>query len=341
MMLSRRAALAAGGALLAAPRLARAQALPKVRYSLDWALQGPNAFVLLGRDKGFFREAGVDVTVSRGFGSGRVPVDLAAGAYEMGQADINPALKFMAENPDAGLVVVGIWGDASLLSATVRADGPIRAPKDLEGKTLAAPESDAGRQMFPAFAKAAGFDAAKVSWMTVNPELREPMLVQRRADGVTGLTTTTALSLKALGMDWPQQRILYYRDHGLDLYGSCFLTTRAYLQREPEAAKATLAALFRSLVYAQAHPDEAIAALRKAEPLTDVAIETERQKVVFDDMVASPAARRDGLSVVDAARLSRAVRTVEEAYGLTPRLTAEAVYTDAFLPPLAQRRLQA
>ena len=162
----------------------------------------------------------------------RVPVDLAGGAYDMGQADINPVIKFMAENPNSGLVMVGIWGDRSLLCCTTRADGPIRTPKDLEGRTLAAPESDAGRQLFPAFAKAAGVDATKITWMTVSPELREPMLVQRRADAITGAITSVGMSLKALGMDFPAQRTLMYRDHGLDLLGTCYLTTRTFAEQE-------------------------------------------------------------------------------------------------------------
>ncbi len=44
--------------------------------------------------------------------------------------------------------------------------------------------------------------------LPARPELREPMLVQRRVDGITGAATSTGLSLKALGMDWPAQRIL-------------------------------------------------------------------------------------------------------------------------------------
>ncbi|MBE9605421.1 ABC transporter substrate-binding protein [Acetobacteraceae bacterium H6797] len=339
---SRRGLMMAGAGLagtLAMPGVLRAQAMPRLKFTLDWAKQGPNAYATMGLEKGFFREAGVEATIDRGFGSGRVPVDIAAGAYEMGQADINPVIKFMAENPNAGLVIVGVWGDRSLLCATVRADGPIRTPKDLEGKTLAAPESDAGRQLFPAFAKAAGIDASKINWMTVSPELREPMLVQKRADGITGAVTSSGLSLKALGMDLSQQRIMYYRDYGLDLLGTCYVTTRTFLERNPETVRRGLKALFRSLTYAYSHQDESIAALKKVEPLTDVAIETERQKLCMDQQVMSPHVQANGLSVPDMARFQKALTTVEEAYGMAPKLKVEAIYNDSFLPPLSERRL--
>lgn len=332
-------ALAGGAAIVAAPFVARAQALPRVRFTLDWAFQGPNAYALLGREKGFFRDAGVDVQINRGFGSGRVPVDIAAGTYDIGQGDINPTIKFMAENPDRGLVVVAITADQGALAATARADGPIRAPRDLEGKTLAAPDFDAGRQMFPAFARAAGIDASRITWLSVQPELREPMLVQRRCDAITGFVTSTALSLKAIGMDWPQQRIMLYRDFGLDLYSTCYLTTRDYLRREPAAVRATLRALFRSHVHAYRNPQEAIDVLKRVEPLTDVAIESERQRVAVEYLMVSDHVRRNGLSAVDMARLGRGIRAVEEAYNVTTRLRPEDVYTPDFLPPAEERML--
>jgi len=336
--LSRRR-LMAGSAALAVPHVARAQAGAKLRFALDWAKQGPNAYVTMGHEKGFFRDAGIDATVDRGFGSGRVPTDIAAGAYDMGQADINPVIKFMAENPGAGLVITGVWGDRSLLCAVTRAEGPVRAPKDLEGRSLAAPESDAGRQLFPAFAKAAGVDAARVNWLTVSPELREPMLVQRRADGVTGAITSVGMSLKALGMDFPQQRVMYYRDHGLDLLGTCYVTTRAFAERNPEVVRNAQRALFRSLVHANRNRAESIAMLKKAETLTDVAIETERQAISMEQQVISDHVKAHGLSNPDRARFQRAIEAVETAYGMAPKLKVADIYTDSFLPPVEERRL--
>jgi NitT/TauT family transport system substrate-binding protein len=339
MTLTRRHLGLAAAGLLAAPAIPRAQGLPRVKYQVDWAFQGPNAHMLFGRDRGYFREAGIDIQIDRGFGSGRVPIDLAGGAYEIAQADISPVIKFIAENPNAGVVVVGIWGDRSLLCATVRADGPVRAPKDLEGRTLAAPDSDAGRQIFPAFARAAGLDASKVNWITVRPELREPMLVQRRADGITGAATSTGMSLKALGMDWPQQRILWYRDYGLPLYGTCWLTTRDYARRNPELVRAVVRGGMRALREAYRDPAASIAALKAAEPLTDTAIEAERQQIAFREQLVSEHSLANGMSAVVPSRLQLGLAAVEEAYGMTPRLKPEDVYTDAYLPPAEERRL--
>jgi NitT/TauT family transport system substrate-binding protein len=341
-MIQRRRLITAGAALAALPALpawAQTPPLAKLKFTLDWARQGPNAYTDLGKEKGFFREVGVDITIDRGFGSGRVPTDIAAGTYDMGQGDIGPVIKFMAQNPDSDLIAVAIWGDRSLMGVTVRADGPIKSPKELEGKTLAAPETDGGRQLFPAFAKAAGIDMAKINWMTVTSDLREPMLVQKRADGITGAVTSTSMSLKNIGLDTPQQRLMLYRDFGVELYGYCFLTTRKFLAANPVLVRNTLKALFKSLLYANKNRAESIAVLKKIEPLTDVAIETERQAISYDQMVISEYVQKNGISTIDPARLQRVLRTIEDAYGLPPKLTNDGVYTDAYLPPLVERRL--
>ncbi len=336
----RRAAIGAGVAALSAPRIAAAQAPHRVRLTMDWALHGSYAFAVAGERTGIFRKHNVEMAVNRGFGSGRVPVDVAANTYDLAFGDLTPIFRFMAENPQRELLIVSVLFDRSPLCVTVRADGPIREPKQLEGKTLAAPEFDGGRQIFPVFAHATGINQSTINWMNVSPELREPMLVQRRADGITGFITSTGLSLKAIGMDWPQQRVMFYRDYGLDFYGSGLVTTRAFARDRPDALRAAVAALTESMVFAYRNPADAITALKARESLTDVAIETERQQVTFRELVESDKVRRNGLSFTEPARMQAQIDAMATAFNLTAtKPTLAQAYTEEFLPPVAARML--
>ena len=56
----------AGGA----PR-ARAAAMRPVHLLLDWIYQGPNSGFMFAKDKGFYSDAGLDVTITPGKGSGK------------------------------------------------------------------------------------------------------------------------------------------------------------------------------------------------------------------------------------------------------------------------------
>jgi len=338
-MINRRHTLALAASPLLAPAVARAQRTA-VRFSYDWIYNGPYAFGAAAEREGYFREQGIDVTITRGFGSARVPLDMSAGAFDIAACDPTPLLRFMSQNPNNDLLAVGLMWDQAPGSATVRGDGPITQVSQLAGKTLAAPEFDGGRQVFPVFARLNGIDPASINWMSVAPELREVMLVQRRADGITGFVTSTALSLKALGMDLPAQRIFRYREHGLDFfYGSVILTTRTFAQRNPEAVRGTVAALLKGLKFAFHNRDAAIQALRAKEPLTDVAIETTRQAMAMEELVDSPHVRRLGLGIIEAPRLERQIAAVKEAYGLGEMPSPDRFHTDRFLPPAAERTL--
>ena len=337
---TRRAALlGVAAAALSAPAL-HAQQRPAVRFAFDWILNGPYAFGIAGERLGYFREAGIDISITRGFGSARVPLDMSAGTFDIAMADPTPVLRFMSQNPNNDLVAVALLWDQAPTAVTVRADGPIRTVADLAGKTLAAPDFDGGRQVFPAFAAANNIPMSSITWMSVAPELREPMLVQRRADGITGFVTSTALSLRAIGMDLPAQRIFRYRENGLDFfYGSVLLTTRTYADRNPDAVRAVTHGMLRSMRWAFANRAEAINHLRAREALTDVAIETVRQDMAMSELVDSPNVRRLGLGVMEEARFNRQLEAVKLAFQLGDMPSFARFYSDRFLPGSAERAL--
>ncbi|MGY6632883.1 MAG: ABC transporter substrate-binding protein [Alkalilacustris sp.] len=331
-------ALAAMVALAAvAQTAAPAAGQTNVSFMMDWAWQGPQAFALMARNEGCFADGGVNITLDRGFGSGRVPVELATGTYQMGLGDLNPTIRFRAENPDSDIITTAILFAGSPLVAVVRADSGIETPADLEGRTLAAPDFDAGRQLFPVFGAAAGFDYASVNWISVSPELREPMLLRGEADGITGFVTSSVPSLVALGLSEDDLNIFYYTDFGAELVSTSVLTTRAFAEANPEAVATVTACMIRGVQLAEADPEGAIAALVAHEALTDPVVELERWRITIDDMLRTDLAVAEGISTVDMEYLQRSIISVENAYGLENTLRAEDLFDAAFLPPAEDR----
>lgn len=314
-----------------------AAAQTNVSFMMDWAWQGPQAFALMARNDGCFADGGVNITLDRGFGSGRVPVELASGTYQMGLADLNPTIKFRAENPDSDIITTAILFAGSPLVAVVAADSGIEAPIDLAGRTLAAPDFDAGRQLFPVFADAVGLDPDSVNWLSVAPELREPMLVRGEADGVTGFVTSSVPSLVALGMAEEDLRIFYYKDFGAELFSTAVLTTRAFAEANPEAVATVTACMIRGVQLAEADPEGAIAALVAHEPLTDPEVELVRWQMTIDDMLRTEMAVAEGIATIDMEMLQRSIMSVEDAYGLPNTLQAADLFDPSFLPPAEER----
>jgi len=71
-------------ALGAAPALAQ----DKVRFQTDWIPSGEHAMYYGGWQKGIFAAEGIDVTITRGYGSGDTVTKLAGGGFDFGVADL-------------------------------------------------------------------------------------------------------------------------------------------------------------------------------------------------------------------------------------------------------------
>lgn len=330
----RRHLLAAAGAALAAPRLGFAQGRRPV-IGMDWAIQGTTAPWTMAEDNGWFREAGADIAVSRGFGSGDTVVKVASGAFDMGYADVYTVMRFMAENPGRRMVAFFMAHDRSALALAVMSDSPIRAPRDFAGKTLAAPTGDASRQLFPLFARKSGFDPASVTWLNVSADLREAMLMRRQADGISGHVTTVAMNTRAAGLPADRIRFFPYSDFGLPLYGHVLFTTEPFAQANGPVLTACIRGTVRGLRATIANPRAAAEASKRRESLLDVAIETARIEIANEVMFVTPHVRQNGFGAVDMARLDSTMKEVAQAFEVRP-VDAADLYTTRYLPPRAE-----
>ena len=82
---------AATATMLAAPALA--QGKTKIKMILNWRYQGPQSWFFLAKDKGYFDEAGIDLTMDQGNGSGAAVGHVAGGAYDVGFGDVNALIR--------------------------------------------------------------------------------------------------------------------------------------------------------------------------------------------------------------------------------------------------------
>ncbi len=325
------------GALLMAAAFSSAQAqTTPIKFQLDWRFEGPAALFLTPAAKGYFKDAKLDVTIDAGNGSGGAVNRVASGAYDIGFADLAALMEFHANNPDAPnkpVAIMMVYNDTPASVMTLKKSG-IKSPSDLTGKKLGAPVFDAGRRAFPIFAKANTISG--VQWTSMDPPLRETMLVRGDVDAITGFTFTSLLNLEARGVKAEDVVVLPYPDYGVKLYGNAIIASPKILKENPAAVKAFLAAFSRGVKDVIANPAAAIADVKARDGIVNVALETRRLQLAIDTVINSPNARAEGFGQVNGPRLSLMASQVSDAFNTKTRVNPEAVWTAAYLPGKAE-----
>ena len=327
--------LAAALALSSALGVAQAQNTP-IKFQLDWRFEGPAALFLSPAAKGYFKDARLDVTIDAGNGSGGTVTRVASGAYDMGFADLAALMEFHANNPDAPnkpVAVMMVYNNTPASVMVLKKSG-IKTLADLSGKKFGAPVFDAGRRAFPIFAKANNITG--VQWTSMDPPLRETMLVRGDVDAITGFTFTSVLNLEARGVKAADVLVFPYAEHGVKLYGNVIIATPKILKENPAAVKAFLAAFTKGVKDVVAKPDVAIEYVRQRDGIIDVALETRRLKLAIDTVVNSPDARAEGFGQVNGPRLSLMASQVSDAFNTKSRVNPDAVCNGSFLPSAAE-----
>ena len=140
-------------------------------------------FTITPRDKGFWKNHGLDVSVARGSGSGAAAQAVSAGTFDFGMA-ATPTVIIQAAKK-LPITCIGQINYDALMGVGVLANSPIRTPRDLEGKKLGASVSSGEYPFMPLFAEKAGFDLAKVQIVQVDGKVRERTLVEKQVDAVS------------------------------------------------------------------------------------------------------------------------------------------------------------
>ena len=341
-MMKRKLFLRGALAALAAPagiRDAAAQTT-NIRCVLNWALAGDTAPFFLARDRGYFAEEKLEVTLDTSNGSGDAVTRVASGAYQMGVADVATLVEFAVRQPEVAPRTVMMLFDRSPQAIMAMRRSGITKPSEIPGKVMGVGTSDGASRLFPALLRRNDVDIDKVERKSITPPLREPMLITGQVDAACAYDFTSWFNLKARGVRREDVNIIYYADYGLDLYGNAIIAGQPILRQNPEAVRRFTRAAARGWRDAMAEPAAAAEVLKKQSGLIDTAIETERVTWIRDNEVRTAYTLRNGIGMIDPERLRRDIATVVAGFALPASPALEAIHDDRFLPDIADRAIR-
>jgi NitT/TauT family transport system substrate-binding protein len=238
---------------------AGAQAQDKLTLQLKWVVQAQFAGYLVAKDKGFYKEAGLDVTIKPG-GPDIAPPQVIAGGGADVVVEWMPAA-LAAREKGVALVNIAQPFKRSGMMLTCRAETGIKTPADLKGRTL-------GVWFF-------GNEYPFMSWMAklgnktdgspggvkvLKQGFNVDPLLQKQADCISTMTYNEYWQVIDGGIPADKLVVFKYEDQGVatmedGLYAlEAKLTDPKFSERMAKFVKASL----KGWEYARANPAEAV-----------------------------------------------------------------------------------
>ncbi|HET9926210.1 MAG TPA: ABC transporter substrate-binding protein [Methylomirabilota bacterium] len=303
-----------------------AQQPQKVVFALNWFPVGDHAAYWVALEKGYYRQRGLDVDMQNSKGSGDSIAKVDTGRADIGLAD--SAVVIAAAARGAKVKVVGMVFDKSPLNVWSRKEAPITKPKDLEGKSVAAPPGDGQRQMFPAFARLHGIDQTKVTWVNVEPAAKVPALAEKRVDAVADYTTGLPFYEKAMGKG--NAVMLPWADHGFDMYSMSIIASEKTMKERAPVLRAFLEASYLGWRDVMSDPKSALEIFKKRVPEIDLSI-IEPNMMMGLDLMKTDRYAKNGIGWMEDKKMCDSVDLVNTYMGVPTKIDCKGVYTNEFL----------
>jgi NitT/TauT family transport system substrate-binding protein len=237
-----------------------AQAQDAVSLRLNWYLGGLHVPYYYGKDMGFFKQEGIDLTINEGRGSGNTVQVVAAGSDTFGMADSSSLITTASKGADVKSVMSLL--NSTGFSVVSLASTGIKTPKDLEGKSFAVSPGDPLGQLFRALAAHNKLDMSKIRFVQVDPAAKVVAVLEKKVDGLHGGADDQYFLIKYKGVE---PHALRYADHGANIVGMTILTTGNLIKTKPELVRRFVRASVRSWEEAKKNPQAAVDSAMKVK----------------------------------------------------------------------------
>ncbi|MFK4040874.1 ABC transporter substrate-binding protein [Nonomuraea wenchangensis] len=208
----------------------------------------------LGLAKGFFREQGIDLTITPVQGGAAAVTGAVSGQFQFAFANVTSLLTAKQQGLDVKVIANGVSSTGEqgkdFSAVLVKPDSPIRSPKDLAGRKISVNQlKNIGDTTVRASVRKAGGDPGGIEFVELPFPDAPAALQSGRVDAIWVVEpfVSQAVSQGARPVAWN------FADTAPDLTVAMYFTTG---RTDPALTKRFAAAITKSLEYADGHPDE-------------------------------------------------------------------------------------
>ena len=261
--MKRRTFVAAAGAMAAPVILARRAAAQQMAASvrLNWYLGGSHGAYVLGKERGFYAEEGINLTINEGRGSVRSVQLIGSKEDDFAMADAGSLMLGAARGIPAKAVmtVVGV----SSFCVVARKDSGIRTIKDLQGKRLAVTAGDALTALWPAVVAANKLDGNSIRLVMMDAAAKVPAVLEKNVDAVLGGISDQPNLMRQRDVE---PVVIPFYDVGVNTIGMSILAHPDTIAQKPDLVRRFVRATAKSYEATLADPAAAAAAVKRMKP---------------------------------------------------------------------------
>jgi NitT/TauT family transport system substrate-binding protein len=303
-----------------------ASAEDNVSLRLNYILYGFHTPFYLGKELGFYKAEGIDLTINEGQGSVRSVQLIAAKTDTFAIADSGSIMHGVSRGAPARTIMA--LTNTSPYSVITLADNNVKTIKDLEGKKVAAAAGEAMVQLFPAVARANQLDTSKISMVMVDGAAKPLLVMERKVDALFGGLDSEALVVESKGF---KTVTFPFASLGVNTVGLTVLTHPDTLRDQPELVRRFLKASVRAWDTALKDPKAAVEAGMRAKAGLDRDLML-RQLTVGFGLMESANTKGYGVGVSSKADWDQTLELMKTYRDLKTDLPSTAFFTNDFLP---------
>ena len=299
----------------------------KIVVLMNFTIQGDHGPFFIAKDKGYFKETGLDVDIQRGFGSGDTVKKVVAGAADIGFADPVPVIQSVAEGQQVKAIMGGYMQEPCALYSTAEGAN-IKTPKEMEGRSIGGPPGDICIVLLQPVMERAGANFSKVTIQSMDAPTRLPLLATGKIDAAGSFSEKEVLFEKAIKLAGKTMVTWPYSEY-IEKYSVMTIAGPKMLAKPVTLRKFTLA-LLRGYEDAIKDPDAAAATILKLHPEFDRDYIVASAKTI-DRVVWDPTTRSKGLGVLDAKKMQSTIDLTAKYWKLPKQPAPAEIFTNEFI----------
>ncbi len=161
---------------------AAAFAQTPVTFQMNWTAGGPNAGFAAALGEGYYKAAGLDVTIVQGNGSGNTAQLVASGRSQLAYADAVAVAQLIAKGAPMKVVSTIYQSNPNAVNALKKTG--IKSIADLKGKKIGVPAGGSQGPMLPLLLQANGLKESDMTLMNMPVAAMVPSLLQGQVDAI-------------------------------------------------------------------------------------------------------------------------------------------------------------